>query len=94
MVTLDYVTPLTYLPTCAHLPTHLPVRTFLLLKRLSSLVQEVMLRSADYLRRIIARGARRSRNVLLVPALQQFPIGRLRLVGLWEKTHQVVVRNL
>ena len=28
---------------------------------------------------------RRSHNVLLVPALQQFPIVRLRLVGLWVK---------
>ena len=35
-----------------------------------------------------------SHNVLLVPALQQFPLGRLRVVGLWEKTYQVVVRNL
>ena len=28
---------------------------------------------------------RRSHTVSLVPALQQFPIGRLRLVGLWGK---------
>ena len=34
----------------------------------------------------------RSHNVLLVPALQQFPSGRLRLVALWEKDHKVVVR--
>ena len=26
-----------------------------------------------------------SHNVVLVPELQQFPFGRLRLVGLWEK---------
>ena len=29
--------------------------------------------------------ARRSYDVIVVPALYQFPDGRLRLVGLWEK---------
>ena len=33
-------------------------------------------------------------NVVLVPAQQQFLFGRQRLVGLWEKIHKVVVRNL
>ena len=30
----------------------------------------------------------------MMPALQQFPVGRLRLVGLWGKIHKVVARNL
>ena len=37
---------------------------------------------------------RRSHNVVLVSELQQFPSGRLRLVGLWGKIHRVVVRDL
>ena len=40
-----------------------------------SIVQEIMMRSTDYLRH----------NVLPVPALQQFSLGRLRLVGLRRK---------
>ena len=31
---------------------------------------------------------RRSHNVLLVPALQQFPFGRLHVVGLWGENMQ------
>ena len=31
---------------------------------------------------------------VICPELQQFPSGRLRLVGLWGKDHEVVVRNL
>ena len=51
-----------------------------------SIVQEIMLRSSDNLRRIIAPvGGQGSHNVLPVPELQQFPSGRLRLVGLWGK---------
>ena len=30
----------------------------------------------------------------LCPNCNSFPLGRLRLVGLWRKTYQVVVRNL
>ena len=65
-----------------------------------SIVHEIMLRSTDYLRRIITpiRRTRRSHDVLLVPALQQFPLGRLRLVGLWGRNPQsggtqIVERN-
>ena len=52
-----------------------------------SIVQEVMFKSTDNLRRIIApvEGQGRSHNVLPMPALQQLPSGRLRLVGLWGK---------
>ena len=53
-----------------------------------STVQEIMLRNTDYLRRIIAPAggeARRRYDVILVPALQQFPDGRPRLVGLLGK---------
>ena len=41
-----------------------------------SVVQEIMLRSTDFLRRC--------HSVIPVPELQQFP---LRLVGLWVKNH-------
>ena len=43
--------------------------------RKMSIVQEIMIRNTDYLRRIIApaEGARRRYDVTLVPALQQFP---------------------
>ena len=61
-----------------------------------SIVQEVMFKSTDYLRRLIApvEGQGRCHNVLPMPALQQSPSGRLRLVGLWEKTYKVVLRNV
>ena len=60
-----------------------------------SIVQEIMLRSTDCSRRIIAPvGGRRRHNVLPVSELQHFPLGRLNLVGLWVKDHKVVVRNL
>ena len=60
-----------------------------------SIVQDIMLRRTDYLRRVIARWrTRRSHDVIFVPQLQQFPSGRQRLVGIWEKHHKVVVRNL
>ena len=60
-----------------------------------SIVQEVMLRSTDYLRyhHAIWR-TRRSHNVILAPELQRFPSERPRLVGLWEKIHEVVLRDL
>ena len=35
------------------------------------------------------RRTRRSHNVVLVPALQQFPFGRPRLVGLWGENIQI-----
>ena len=61
-----------------------------------SIVQEVMFKSTDYLRRLIApvEGQGRCHNVLPMPALQQLPSGRQRLVGLWEKTYKVVLRNV
>ena len=53
-----------------------------------SIVHEIMFKSTDYVRRIIAPvGGQGGR-------LRQFPFGRLRLVGLWLKDHKVVVRNL
>ena len=48
-----------------------------------NIVQEI--RSTDYLRRIIAPVGGQG-GVVPVPELQQFPSGRLRLVGLWERT--------
>ena len=53
-----------------------------------SIVQEIMLRSTEYLRRIIAPvgGEGGVHNVTPVPKLQQFSTGRPRLVGLWGKT--------
>ena len=47
------------------------------------IVQEIMLKSTDFLRRIIAprRRTRRCHNVVRVPELQQFLFGGLRLVG-------------
>ena len=61
-----------------------------------SIVQEIMLRKhSQFAAHHCARWrTRRSHNVVLVPALQQFSFGRLRLVGLWVKIHEVVVRNL
>ena len=52
-----------------------------------NIAQEIMTRSTDYLRRIVAPAgrARRRYDVIFVPALKQFPVGRLRLVGLWVK---------
>ena len=58
-----------------------------------SVVQEIMFKSTDYVRRIIAPVGGQG-GVILVPALQQFPFGRLRLVGLCEKIHKLVVRIL
>ena len=49
-----------------------------------SIVQEIMLRSTDCFE-AYHRASWRSRTVKLVPELQQFPSGRLRLVGLWGK---------
>ena len=57
-----------------------------------SIVQEIMLILAAYHR--ASRRTRRSHNVILVPEKQQLSSGRLRLVGLWEKKHKEVVRNL
>ena len=60
-----------------------------------SIVQEIMLRSTDYLWRIVGKaGGQGGQHVLPVPALQQFPSGRPHLGGLWGKDHKVVVRNL
>ena len=53
-----------------------------------STVQEIMLKITDYLRRTLRPSEDRE------VSLQQFPSGRLLLVGLWEKDHFVVVRNL
>ena len=45
-----------------------------------------MIRSTDYLRRIIVSArVRRRYDVILVSVLWQFPVGRLRLVCLWWK---------
>ena len=45
-----------------------------------------MIRSTDYLRRILAPAeAMRRYDVILVPHCNSFPLGRLRLVGLWGK---------
>ena len=58
-----------------------------------SIVQEIMIRSTDQLRRIIAPVGRtgRGHNVLFVSELQQFHLGRLHVVGLWEKEAQQLV---
>ena len=52
-----------------------------------STVQEIMIRSAEYLRRIIAPAGRQGGvdEVIFVPALYKFLDGRLRTVGLWVK---------
>ena len=56
-----------------------------------SIVQEIMIRNTDYLRRIIApaEGARRRYDVTLVPALQQFPY--IWRVSGGKKAHNLVV---
>ena len=60
-----------------------------------SIVQEIMLRSGlPAANHCASRRTRRCHNVVLVPDLQQFPFGGLRLVGLWRKIHKVVLRNL
>ena len=58
-------------------------------KKKLSTVQEVMLRGTDFLRRIIApaEGARRRYDVILAPALYQFPVGRLRFISLMGEKH-------
>ena len=55
-----------------------------------SVVQEIMFKSTDCLRRIIAPvgGYGGVTMSSLVPELQQFPSGRPRLDGLWEKEPQ------
>ena len=56
-----------------------------------SIVQEIMLKSTDYLRRIIAPVGGQGG----VTALQQLPHRGPHSVGLWEKSkQQVVVRDL
>ena len=50
-----------------------------------SIVQEIMLRNTDCLRRIRTR---RSHNVISAPKLQQFPSGRLRFCGSLEEKPQ------
>ena len=62
-----------------------------------SIVREIMLTSTGLLvvNHCDRRRTRRCHNVVPVPELQQFPSGRLRLVGLcWKKTHQLVVCDL
>ena len=62
-----------------------------------SIVQEIMLRSTDYLRRIIAPvgGQRCVTMSYLCPNCNSSPPGRLCLVGLcWQKVHQLVVCDL
>ena len=56
--------------------------------RKMSIVQEIMIGSTDYLRRIIVPVGGRG-GVTPVPALQQLPLGRLHLVGLREKSTQL-----
>ena len=61
-----------------------------------SIVQEIMIRKyrLPATCHLASWRRRRSHNVLLVSALQQFLLGRLHLVGLLGKTHRLVVRNL
>ena len=49
-----------------------------------SIDQEILRKSMDFLRRIIAPvvARRRSHLVVYLPALQQFPLGGLHLVGI------------
>ena len=60
-----------------------------------SIVEEIMLRSTDYLRRIIASVGGQGGVTMsyLCPHRNSFS-ARLRLVGLWVKGHKVVLRNL
>ena len=54
-----------------------------------TIVQEIMLRSKDYLLRIIAPvGGQGGVTMSYLCALQQFPFGRLRLAALWGKILQ------
>ena len=65
-------------------------------KKLST-VQEIMTTSTDSLAAHYraSRGARRRYDVILMPALQQCPVGRLRWVGLrGEKVFKLVVCDL
>ena len=62
-----------------------------------SIVQEIVLRSTDYLRRIIAPVGGQGGVTMsyLCTHCNSLPIGRLRLVGFWgEETYQVMVRTL
>ena len=62
-----------------------------------SIVQELMIRKHGLLatHHRVSGWARRRYDVILVPALQQFPFGRLNLVGIRERrAHQLVVREL
>ena len=56
-----------------------------------STVQEIMIRSTDYLRHIIAPAVRQGGVTMSYSCPH---CSRPRLVGLWEKIHKVVVRNL
>ena len=58
-----------------------------------SIVQEIMHKSTDYLRRIIAPVG--GQGGVTMSELQPFPFGRLRLVGHCQKeVHQLVVCDL
>ena len=62
-----------------------------------STVQEMMIRSTDYLRRTIAPVRRQGGVTMshLRPHCNSFPFGRLHLVVLWgKKAHKLVVRKL
>ena len=61
-----------------------------------SFVQEIMLRSTDYMRRITAPVGGQGGVTMsyLCPHCNSFPLGRLLLVGFCEKTYEMVVRNL
>ena len=65
--------------------------------RKMSIVQEIMIRSTDYLRRIIApvKGQGGVTMSYLCPHCNSFPLEDFIRRGLrWKKTHNLVVRNL
>ena len=59
-----------------------------------SIVQEIMQNGLPAAHHCASWRTRRSYDVPLVPAMQQFPFGRLHLLGLWVKTYILVVRIL
>ena len=61
-----------------------------------SIVQEITLRSTDYLRRIIAPVGGQGGVTMsyMCPNCNSFTLGRLHLVDLWVNIHKVVVRDL
>ena len=61
-----------------------------------SVVLEIMIRSTDYLRRIIAPVGGQGGVTMsyLCPNCNSFPLEDYVWWGLWEEDHKVVVRNL